>query len=64
MSSATASLAVDINKSVMPPRAETTTTLRPGVSSTIFFTFLRLSTVPTEVPPNFITFIAAAIKIK
>ena len=57
MSSATASLAVEIKRSVMPPSADTTTIFFPGVDSTIFFTFNRLSIVPTDVPPNFNTFI-------
>ena len=54
---ATASFAVLISRFVMPPRAETTTTNSACSPATMFLTLFMLSTVPTDVPPNFITFI-------
>ncbi len=45
------------NLSVMPPKAETTTITGSSIASTIFFTLKILFTEPTDVPPNFNTFI-------
>ena len=45
-----------INLSVMPPNAETTTITGSPADSTILFTLKMLFTEPTDVPPNFITF--------
>ena len=42
--------------SVMPPKADTTTMAGSWADSTMRFTVRMLSTEPTEVPPNFITF--------
>lgn len=52
-----ASCEVSINLSVIPPNAETTTTMESFSDSIIFFTFSIFRAVPIEVPPNFITFI-------
>ena len=43
--------------SVIPPKAETTTMTGSSIASTIFFTLKMLFTEPTDVPPNFNTFI-------
>ena len=48
---------VCISLSVMPPRADTTTMTGSCWASTMRFTLKMLSTEPTDVPPNFITFI-------
>ena len=49
--------------SVTPPRAETTTTTGWGVASTMCFTLVMLSGVPTELPPNFNIFMNVSRKI-
>ena len=46
-----------ISLSVMPPKADTTTMTGSCWTSTMRFTLKMLSTEPTDVPPNFITFI-------
>jgi len=45
------------NLSVMPPNADTTTITGSSMASTIFLTLKILFTEPTDVPPNFNTFI-------
>ena len=50
-----------INWSVIPPNADTTTITGSPADSTIFFTLKMLFTEPTDVPPNFITFMKILI---
>ena len=45
----------------MPPNAETTTITGSFADSTILFTLKMLFTEPTDVPPNFITFMKILI---
>ena len=45
----------------MPPNAETTTITGSLADSTILFTLKMLFTEPTDVPPNFITFMKILI---
>ena len=52
---------VCISLSVMPPKADTTTMTGSCRASTMRFTLKILSTEPTDVPPNFITFIVCCI---
>ena len=49
---------VRISLSVMPPSAETTTMTGSCCDSTICLTLNMLWMEPTEVPPNFITFMS------
>ena len=46
----------------MPPKALTTTMTGSVCLSTILLTLSMLSTEPTDVPPNFITFILARLE--
>ena len=50
-----------VNLSVMPPNADTTTITGSSTASTILLTLKILFTEPTDVPPNFITFISLYI---
>jgi hypothetical protein len=50
-----------ISLSVMPPNAETTTMAGFAVDSTMLFTLNMLFTVPTDVPPNFNTFMSVLL---
>ena len=50
-------LEVQISLSVIPPNAETTTITLSSIPSTIRLTLNMLLTEPTDVPPNFNTFI-------
>ena len=52
-----ASLPVFMSLSVIQPSADTTTIAGSDNPSTIFFTLVKLSIVPTDVPPNLSTFI-------
>ena len=52
---------VEMIKEVMPPNAETTTITGSLADSTILFTLKMLFTEPTDVPPNFITFMKILI---
>ena len=56
-------LAAVISLSVIPPNAETTTMTFSLQSQIIFFTVLRLPAFPTDVPPNFNTFITRLINL-
>ena len=49
--------AASSSRSVTPPRAETTTITGSFSFSMICLTIFKLSGLPTELPPNFITFI-------
>ena len=50
-----------INLSVIPPKADTTTITGSSTASTICLTLKMLFTEPTDVPPNFITFMQLSI---
>ena len=54
-------LRVLINLSVIPPNADTTTITGSSTASTICLTLKMLFTEPTDVPPNFITFMQLSI---